>query len=55
MTMSLERRGGGGYDTDLAKESSSELPRLNDDLVSVGAEQAGARTGGMARYFGREP
>jgi hypothetical protein len=52
MMMPLDRRGGGGYDVDLAEEIPSELPRLDDDLVGFGAERAGACTGGMARYRG---
>jgi hypothetical protein len=52
MMMPLDRRGGGGYDMDLAEEIPSELPRLDDDLVGFGAERAGACTGGMARYRG---
>jgi hypothetical protein len=36
-----------------AEERPSELPRLDDDLVSVGAERAGARAGRMVRYYER--
>jgi hypothetical protein len=39
--MPLDRRGGGGYNTDLAEESPSELLRLDDDLIRVSAERAG--------------
>jgi hypothetical protein len=53
MMMPLVRRGGGVYGTDLAEEWPSELPQLNDDLIGMATERAGARTRGMARYCGR--
>jgi hypothetical protein len=48
MTMLLDRRGGGGYGADHMEEWPSKLPRLNNDLVGVGAERAGACIGRMA-------
>jgi hypothetical protein len=53
MMMSVDRRGGGGYGAERVEDRSSKLPRLDEDLVGVGAERVGARAGGMVRYCGR--
>jgi hypothetical protein len=42
-------RGGGGYGGNRAEERPFKLLRLDDDLVGVGVELAGARTSGMVR------
>jgi hypothetical protein len=36
-----------------AEERPSKLPRLDDDLVGVGAKRAGARAGRIVRYYER--
>jgi hypothetical protein len=52
MTMSLDRRGGGGYGADLVEERPSELPWLDDDLVGVGEERAGEGLAHNGRILG---
>jgi hypothetical protein len=53
MMMLVDRRGGGGYGAERIEERPSDLPRLDDDLIGVGAERAGAHAGGMAWYCRR--
>jgi hypothetical protein len=53
MMMSVDRHDGGGYGAERIEERPSELPRLDDDLIGMGAERAGAHAGGMVWYCGR--